>query len=194
MNDTEFVAVLEQARAGDEQAVAALLTTFESDVRIIVRARLPRALRGQFDSMDFVQAVWASVFTGPDQAIPEFANLGHFRGYLAGVARNKILDEYRRRTKSRKYDLSREEPLYVRHGGRETLREVPARDPTPSAFAQASDRFRQLTRGRDRREATILELRRRGLTFEEIAAQTGLHERTVRRFLDTMRRREEDQP
>jgi RNA polymerase sigma-70 factor (ECF subfamily) len=194
MEDTEFVAALAEARAGDEQAVAALLTAFEGDVRIIVRARLPRALRGQFDSMDFVQAVWTSVFSGPNQAIPEFANTGHFRGYLAGIARNKVLDEYRRRTRSRKYDLSREEPLYVRRGGRETLREVPARDPTPSAFAQASDRFRQLTRGRDPREAAILELRRRGLTFEEIAAQTGLHERTVRRFLDTLRRREEGRP
>jgi len=192
MEDTEFLVTLSQARAGDEQAVATLLTAFERDVRIIVRARLPRALRGQFDSMDFVQAVWTSVFSGPDQAIPTFANPGHFRGYLAGVARNKVLDEYRRRTKSRKYDLSREEPLYVRQGAAETVRELPARDPTPSAYAQASDRFRQLIRGRDPRETTVLELRRRGLTFEEIAAQTGLHERTIRRFLDTLRRREEE--
>jgi RNA polymerase sigma-70 factor (ECF subfamily) len=192
MEDMEFLATVARARGGDDQAVADLLMAFESDVRIIVRARLPRALRGQFDSMDFVQAVWTSVFSGSDQPIPEFANPGHFRGYLAGVAKHKVLDEYRRRTKSRKYDLSREEPLFVRQGSRETLRDVPARDPSPSAYAQASDRFRQLTRGRDPREATVLELRRRGLTFEEIAAQTGLHERTVRRFLDALRRREED--
>lgn len=192
MEDTEFLTALARARAGDEHAVAELLAAFESDVRIIVRARLPRALRGQFDSMDFVQAVWTSVFSGSDQAIPEFANPGHFRGYLAGVAKNKVLDEYRRRTKSRKYDLTREEPLYVRQGSREALREIPARDPTPSAFAQASDRFRQLTRGRDPREAMVLELRRQGLTFEEIASRTGLHERTVRRFVDGLRLREEE--
>lgn len=192
MDEMEFSAMIARARAGDEQAVSALLAAFEQDVRIIVRARLPKVLRGQFDSMDFVQAVWASVFSGPDRALPEFANPAHFRGFLAGVAKNKVLVEYRRRTRSQKYDLAREEPLYVRHGPRETLRDVAAHDPTPSAYAQASDRFRQLVRGRDPREASVLELRRRGLTFEEIAAQTGLHERTVRRFLETLRQREED--
>lgn len=191
MDDTEFLAMSAQARAGDEQAVAALLAAFEQDVRIIVRARLPRALRGQFDSMDFVQAVWTSVFSGSEAEIPEFANAAHFRGYLAGVAKHKVLAEYRRRTRCQKYDLAREEPLYVRQGARETLRDVPAHDPTPSALAQASDRFRQLIHGRDPREASVLELRRSGLTFEEIAARTGMHERTVRRFLDGLRQREE---
>ena len=36
-------------------------------------------------------------------------------------------------------------------------------------------------------QARALELRRRGLTFEEIAAQTGLHERTVRRLIGDIR-------
>ena len=70
-------------------------------------------------------------------------------------------------------------------------REVPAPDPTPSQDAQADDRFAQLVAGRSPQEAEVVELRRRGLTFEEIAAQTGLSERSVRRIIDAIRERME---
>ena len=64
MNDAEFVALLDRARAGDDAATARLLGAFEADVRLMVRVRLPKALRSRFDTMDFVQAVWQSVFSG----------------------------------------------------------------------------------------------------------------------------------
>src|SRR5436305_9375678 len=113
MVDADFVGLLARARAGDGEAVGRLLRAFEADVRMVVRVRLPRALRSQFDSMDFVQAVWQSVFTGDGGGLPRFDNERHFLGYLAGVARNKVYQEHRRRT-THKYDLGREEPLYVR--------------------------------------------------------------------------------
>ena len=37
----------------------------------------------------------------------------------------------------------------------------------------------------------MVDLRRQGLTFEEIAERTGLHERSVRRIIDAIRRRME---
>jgi RNA polymerase sigma-70 factor (ECF subfamily) len=110
------------------------------------------------------------------------------------VARNKVLEEYRRRTQAKKYDVAREEPLYVRRGGRDELREVVAPDPSPSQEAQAGDCWDQLLRGRDPREAEVVALRREGLTFEEIAARTGLHERAVRRVIELIRRRMEARP
>ena len=69
--------------------------------------------------MDFVQAVWQSVLTKDGQDLGRFTNARHFRGFLAGVARNKVFEEYRRQTRTRKYNLKREEPLYVRRGDRE---------------------------------------------------------------------------
>jgi RNA polymerase sigma-70 factor (ECF subfamily) len=141
--------------------------------------------------MDFVQAVWQSVLTKDGQDLGQFTNARHFRGFLAGVARNKVFEEHRRRTRTRKYSLKREEPLYVRRGDRELPREVPATDPTPSEDAQARDRFAQLIEGRSPQEAEVIELRRRGLTFEEIAAQTGLSERSVRRIIEAIRQRME---
>jgi len=190
LDDAHFSELVARARGGDVRAVEELLQSFEQDVRLIVRARLPRVLRSQFDSMDFVQAVWQSVFAGPDRPGLSFANPRHFRGYLAGVAQNKVWEAYRRRT-SRKFDLGREESFYVRRGGRELTREVAAPDPSPSQNAQVDDRMEQLVAGRTPAEAEIIQLRRDGLSFDEIARRTGRHERTVRKVIDSLRERME---
>src|SRR4051794_2925311 len=153
MVDADFGNLVTRAREGDDAAVRCLLHSFEDDVRLMVRVRLPRALRSQFDSMDFVQAVWQSVLVPGRGCLVPFTDEHHFRGYLAGVARNKVLQEYRRRTQARKYDLAREEPLYVRRGDREEPREVVAHDPSPSQNVQAMDRWEQLLRGRTALEA-----------------------------------------
>jgi RNA polymerase sigma-70 factor (ECF subfamily) len=189
MDDEDFAGLLARVRSGDQEAASVLLHRFEHDVRMMVRVRLPRALRSQFDSMDFVQAVWQSVLTGPNQDLDRFANEKHFLGFLSGVARNKVLEEHRRRTQTRKYDVGREEPLFIRRGDREVLREVATPDPTPSQKVQEKDRFRQLVADRSPQEAEIIELRRRGMTFEEIAEQTGLNERSVRRVIEALRQR-----
>jgi RNA polymerase sigma factor (sigma-70 family) len=191
MDDGDLAPLIERVKAGDADAIRTLIDRFEADVRTIVRVKLPQSLRSQFDSMDFVQAVWQSVLTGEDvEGLGRFANAQHFRGFLAGVARNKVFEAHRRRS-TRKYSLKREEPLYVRRGNRELPREVAAPNPTPSQDAQAHDRFAQLVAGRSEEETRVVELRRRGLTFEEIAAETGLSERSVRRIIEAIRQRME---
>ncbi len=190
MDDADFADLVSRARDGDEAALERLLQTFEEDVRMMVRVRLPRALRSQFDSMDFVQSIWKSIFATPEgtEGLP-LDNPRQFQGYLAGVARNKVLEEYRRRTRTRKYDISREESLYVRRGDREQPRAVVANDPTPSEEATVADQLDRLLAGRDPVEARVVELRRQGLTFDEIAERTGMNERSVRRVIGAIRER-----
>jgi len=191
MDDEDLAGLIAQVKAGNADAIRDLILRFETDLRMSVRERLPQKLRSRFDSLDFVQKVWQSVLTNEGQDLGRFTNAQHFRGFLAGVARNKVFEEYRRQTRTRKYNLKREEPLYVRHGDRERPREVPAPGPTPSQDVQADDRFAQLVAGRSAQEAEVVQLRRQGLTFEEIAAQTGLNERSVRRIIDAIRVRME---
>jgi RNA polymerase sigma-70 factor (ECF subfamily) len=191
MDDAHLTGLLSRVQDGDEDAIRELIDRFEDDVRAIVRHRLPQMLRSKFDSMDFVQAVWQSVLTKNGQDLGRFTSERHLRGFLAGVARNKVFEEYRKRTQTRKYGLKGEEPLYVRRGTRELARDLPSPDPTPSQDAQAHDRFAQLVKGRSALEAEVVGLRRSGLTFEEIGAQTGLSERAVRRIIDAIRQRME---
>jgi RNA polymerase sigma-70 factor (ECF subfamily) len=192
MGNEDLSWLVEHAKKGDEAAIRELLSRFEDDVRIVVRSRLPKALRSQFDSMDFVQAVWTSVFTkdGPD--LTPFDSPQRLRGYLAGVAKNKVVEEHRKRTQTRKYDLKREEPLYVRHGGREVPREVTARGPTPSQDAQADDRLAQILEGCSETVRRVVAFRQQGMSYADIARRMDLHVDAVRRMVETIRRRMED--
>src|SRR5689334_8309324 len=123
MDEEDLAGLVERVKIGDEAAIRDLIRRFEKDVRTIVRVRLPQSLRSQFDSMDFVQAVWQSVLTREGQDLGRFTTAQHLRGFLEGVARNKVYEEHRRRTRTRKYSVKREEPLYVRRGDREMPRE-----------------------------------------------------------------------
>lgn len=189
MDDADFAETLAHARSGDEQALKRLLHSFEGEVRQAVRDRLPRVLRSRFDSMDFVQAVWQSVFAGNRSPVESFDNARHFRAFLAGVARNKVLEEFRRNTKTRKFDLSREEPLYVRRGPRDAARELPSPDPSPSQEAQAGECWDRLLAGGSPRETQVVVLRRQGLTIAEIAERLQLPEWSIRRTIDGARKR-----
>jgi RNA polymerase sigma factor (sigma-70 family) len=186
-NNEEFNDLLKRARAGDETAIREFLSRFEQEVQTMVRSRLPKKLRTRFDSTDFVQSVWQSFFVNRGQDSPDFDDVDHFRGFLFGMVRNKVREQHRRLTRTAKYDLAKEERLYVRRGDHEVLREVVSAEPTPSQKIQASDRMAQLTAGLSPTEVEVLTLRRQGLTFVEIAARTGIHERTARRVIDDAR-------
>jgi RNA polymerase sigma factor (sigma-70 family) len=188
-NDDEFNELLRRARAGDDGAIRDFLSQFEQEVRTMVRSRLPRKLRNQFDSTDFVQAVWQSFFVEADSR--QFENVEHLRGFLFGMVRNKVSEQHRRLTKTEKYDLAREERLYVRRGDHEVPLEVVSPEPSASQAVQATDRMEQLTAGRSPLEIEVLMLRRQSLTFVEIANRTGINERTVRRVIETVRSRME---
>jgi RNA polymerase sigma-70 factor (ECF subfamily) len=189
--EPEIADLMVRARSGDEAAVQEFLNRFEPEVRTMVRGRLPRSLRPRFDSMDFVQAVWQSFFTDLRNGARQFENVRHLRGFLAGVARNKVFAEHRRLTRTEKHSVAREERLYVRRGSREVAREVVSPEPSPSQAVQATDRLAQLTEGCPPRDVLVISLRHQGLTLEEIAERTGVNERTVRRIIDEARARME---
>jgi RNA polymerase sigma-70 factor (ECF subfamily) len=191
VDDEDLAGLVERVKAGDADAISDFVRRFESEVRAMVRGRLPQALRSQFDSMDFVQAIWESVLIKDGQDMAQFTNEQHVRAFLAGVARNKVYAEHRKRTRTRRYNLKREEPLYVRRGNREQPRELQSPDPTPSQDAQVRDRYAQIVAGRSAKEVEVIELRRQGLTFDEIAERTGIGERSVRRIIDSIRERME---
>lgn len=187
--DDDFTELMAKARSGDPEALRDFLDRFEEEVRVMVRARLPRRLRPRFDSGDFVQEVWQTVFAEAGDQPREFENVAHLCGFLQGVVRNKVQQQHRRLTRTAKHNLAREEPLYIARGDREFPREVASPDPSPSEKMQADDRLQQLTAGFGPREIEVLSLRRQGLTFGEIGERVGMHERTVRRIIELFRSR-----
>src|SRR5436190_24345715 len=110
-SESELSQFLKRIQAGDESAARELLTRFEAQVRVVVRRQLPRLLRSRFDSLDFLQSVWGSFFRRLRSGPEKFEDPRYLVTFLAQVAKNKIIDQYRRAA-SRKLDMQREEPLY----------------------------------------------------------------------------------
>src|SRR6516225_1746148 len=96
--DDDFSDRMARAKAGDSAAIRDILSRFEQEVRIMVRSRLPKRMRSQFDSIDFVQAVWQSFFSDFKRDERQFDSEQHLRKFLAGVVRNKVFEQYRRLT------------------------------------------------------------------------------------------------
>jgi RNA polymerase sigma-70 factor (ECF subfamily) len=176
--------LLARIKSGDEEAARELLTRYESKVRLVVRRQLPRLLRSRFDSLDFLQSVWASFFykirTGPND-LREERNLIAF---LAWAARNKVIDEYRRAGTQRQ-DINREESLEIKRDKDACL----AAGDTPSQLVQAHETYDRLRDLLPEGQRIILELKAAGYSCREIGDRLAVSERTVQRVLEDLRGR-----
>lgn len=176
--------VLARIRDGDEFAARELLQRYEPQVRLVVRRRLPRLLRGRFDSLDFMQSVWRSFFRRMQGGQDDFKDPQNLVAFLARAARNKVIDEHRRAS-TLKYDVRREESLGT---GDHPLQLVDRAD-SPSEVVQAGETLNRLRQLLPEGRQAILELKAQGLGNVEIATRLGMSERTVRRVLEELRRR-----
>ena len=144
-------------------------------------------MRPQYDSLDFLQDVWASFFVAPDKY--DFDDPQSLINYLSGLAYRKVTDEYRRRFRNQKHDLRREQPLETAGAKPGEPLDPPVRDPTPSQVAIANERWERLVDGQPNCYRLVLDMLRLGYTHEEIAARTGLHQKVIQRLLQRMAQR-----
>jgi RNA polymerase sigma-70 factor (ECF subfamily) len=173
-DDADFGRLMERVRAGDPRAFAELLNRHGETVRAAVRKRLNDRLRPQYDSLDFVQEVWAAVLALPPDRC-RFDGPQALAAFLTRVAENKVVDVARRRFDTRKSDVNREQPLDPVGG--------PDPGPTPSQVAVAEERWASLSRRLNAGERAVLERLREGYTHDEIAGMLGVSRSTVNRIV-----------
>ena len=184
-DDEQFVELLNRVERGDSQAIAELLRLYSPFVLRMVRRRLAPLLRSKFDSADFVQAVWTSFFATSRPR--RFGSERELVRFLVTIARYKMIDEARRRVRTRRYDVRREQSLdALTTPDGEPLAAADVRQPTPSQIALARERWNRLLADQPPVHRQILELRCQGSTFDEIARTVQLHERTVRRVFERL--------
>lgn len=174
----EFDELLASARGGCDNAAAELVDTYEPHVRRVVRRLLTREMRSKFDSADFVQAVWATFFRHRAGAL-RADNPEQFVCYLATIARNKLIDETRRRMETQKYNIRREARFEETHENALAAR----RRDTPSQMAIARERWIQILTDEPESCREIVCMRLAGETHKAIAAKLGISKRTVQRVL-----------
>ncbi len=176
-NETsQFRASMEQVRSGSTDAVLRLVEDYGPHIQRVVRRRLDRRMRSKFDSIDFVQMVWASFFRNPTE-MSSFDEPKDLVRYLAALANNKVIDEHRRRILTQKHDITREKSL---DESRDIDTAVKAGDPTPSQVAIFREQLDRMIEGKPDVYRRVIQLRLGGATYVEIGQELGIHERKAR--------------
>jgi RNA polymerase sigma factor (sigma-70 family) len=179
--EQDFQLLLQRVGEGSQEAAWELVEQYGERIRRAVRRLLHERMRGQFDSLDFVQLVWKSFFS--DRATTaRFQQPEELVAYLATMARNKVGTEARRLLRTQKHDVRREVPLHSQ--APEGL--LSPRGDAPLDLAVARETYAQLLQGQPAHYRRILEMKLQGYSCREIADALGLAECTVRRFLNKL--------
>jgi RNA polymerase sigma-70 factor (ECF subfamily) len=184
----EFEFLMEQLRQGTPEATRGMIEEYGQHVLRVVRRRLGRELRSQFDSVDFVQDVWASFYAIPPECYT-FEHPAQLIGFLIDLATNKVADAYRGRFQAQKSNQNRTRSL----DGSAALEalNLAAGGPTPSRAVILREEVEQLLKDQPNEARRLLTLLTTGYTQEEIAQELGVTVRTVRRWMRTIRTAED---
>lgn len=177
----EFEQLMERVRTGDPDAGREIFERYGKAIQRVVRYRLNRRLRSQFDSLDFTQDAWASFFHIPAENY-NFRTPEELVAFLTRIVRHKIIDAYRkrcRRSKNTRPQLRRFQ---------NDVDKQPARQPTPSQFVIADEEWSRLLQNKPPKIQQALAMLRDGHSQREIAQNLGLNVRRIHRLLTSMKK------
>ncbi len=177
--DSPFRQAIQRICSGSKEAVFEFIEVYGPHIQRVVRCRLHQSLRAKFDSLDFVQMVWMTLFTDLTK-ISKFEEPNELVAYLVIIARNKVIEESRRRMKYQKYNVNRESDL---DAADPRVSASVRRNETPSAQLIARERFDEILNGKSERDRRVFILRMEGATFVEIGTELGISERTARQVM-----------
>jgi RNA polymerase sigma-70 factor (ECF subfamily) len=184
------------ARAGDSDAVNALLERHRAAVRRLVAMRLDRAVQGRVDASDVVQ----DALVEANRRLPEYLRdpAMPFHLWLRKIASDRMIDAHRRHHKAARRSVDRErstsESVYADRSALDLAGQLrDHRELTPAAAVLRQELARRLRDAIDRldpMDREVVEARHvEGLTNQEVAQALGLSEPAAgMRYLRAMRR------
>lgn len=181
--DSEFAALLDAARGGDEGAIARLVTNYEQEVRLVARMRLGAALRPYLDSLDLVQSVHRSLMVGLRQGRFDISTPDRLIALAITIVRRKVARQWRHlrrqeRLEGRAVSDSVPDLLAQLQGGAD-----------PSETAALNDQMQRLWQQLDPVERRLVELRIEGQTTADAAREMGVDPDVLRVKLSRLRQR-----
>ncbi|MFH2000001.1 MAG: sigma-70 family RNA polymerase sigma factor [Planctomycetota bacterium] len=187
--------LVDLAIQGDQMAMSALYTLYESRMKVEVKKRAGHQLRGQFDSSDLIQSVWGDVLDEMDQF--EYRGPESFFNWLVIRLVRKI------QTKARYLSREKRNPQKVKRLKTDLVITskpivLPAPVPTPSQVAISRERMEKFSHilshfPETHRKILIYRLRDE-LDYDEIARRIGksydatrmLYGRCLKKLVDHM--------
>jgi RNA polymerase sigma-70 factor (ECF subfamily) len=175
----EFAELIRLVQEGSADAAQKLHALYGGHILQAVRRRLHQRLRSKFDSLDFVQDVWASFFTD----IPEnraFDGPDDLVKFLTAVAKFKVSQEVRARMQRQKHNVNLEVSLDRLPGGADRH---PASVRTPSEIVMGEEEWDRFLQKQPLVHRRVLLLLREGKSSVTIAEELGVTQRTVNRIV-----------
>ena len=158
-----------RVRDGDQDAAEMLITEFEPQIRRLVRFRLTDPqLRRTVDSADICQSVFTNFFIRISLGDFEFQEPRQLFGLLATMARNKLIQRYRKEACRRPQDGQ-----LIFYGELAEELQATSMSPTPSQVVAAKELVEKLEGKLSPDEIRISELRRDGKSWGEISEMLG---------------------
>jgi RNA polymerase sigma factor (sigma-70 family) len=179
----DFSNLVRRVREGSEEAAWEMVEQYGDAIRRAVRRALHERLRSKFDSLDFVQIVWNSLFQARDK-LSGFDRPAELVAYLIAMARNKVGMEVRRRLMTTTRGVQNEESLEQLPGKDEII----GPEPEPVDVAIAREQWNRLLDRQPPRDRQIVCLRLQGYTYQHIAETLQVDKCTVRRVLKKLLR------
>jgi RNA polymerase sigma-70 factor (ECF subfamily) len=167
MSAESFLAVLAEARGGNESAIRELLTEYEPEIRRLVRVRLANnGLRREFDSVDVCQSVMADFFQKLRSGRYTIDSPEQLIALLSTIAKKNFLKRVRRIN------------TLKRGGGRRAADDVadldvPEDADTPSAIVAQEELCEQVMAHLSPDERIIARRRAEGFSWQDIADELG---------------------
>jgi RNA polymerase sigma-70 factor (ECF subfamily) len=173
--DGPFLELLGRIRAGDETAALELHATYAEQLQRIIRVQLTQpALRRQMDSIDICQSVFADFFLRTALGQYDLQSPSELLKLLATMARHRLIYHAQKQRAARR-DIRR-----VEAGAIEDF-SLAGGGGTPSQIVSARELLQQCQERLNNDERLLLDRRRSGQSWDEIAAAVGKSPEAVRK-------------
>jgi DNA-directed RNA polymerase specialized sigma24 family protein len=185
-DDHKFRDLMAQVLTGSEAAAKELFDKYQARILHAIRRKLHRKIRPAFDSIDFMQDVWASYYARPvENRI--FKNPQALLVFLTALARNKVIDVFRQRLCSPKRNTNREHSL---DDSRQfDKNKLTSPEPTPSYLVGNDEEWRFFLSEQAPLYRRIYVSVYEGKKQREIARALGIDKSFVNRALQDLPRR-----
>jgi RNA polymerase sigma-70 factor (ECF subfamily) len=186
--DVPSAELMARWRNGDEEAAGELFRRYAERLLALARSRLSAWLSRHVDPEDVVQSAYRSFFTGARAGRYALERNGDLWRLLVAITLHKLQHQVEHHSAAKRAAV-REGPAPSESSVFGLQGEMLARGPTPAEAAALADTLERVLHGLEPLQRRMVELRLQGCGLEEIAADVRRSERTVRRLLERVKER-----
>jgi RNA polymerase sigma factor (sigma-70 family) len=185
MSEPTSKQLVDQYLAGQAQAATALFDRYVQRLLALARSRVGARLQRRVDPEDIVQSAYRSFFVHAQNGEYQLAHAGDLWRLLASTTLNKLYGQIEKHTAEKR-------GMHLETQSEDPLAGLAIREPAVVDIVAIAEQLALILGELSQGERFVLEATLRGQSIEAISREMGKSDRTVRRFLESARKRFED--